>query len=150
MKELIILYKYAGILGLKNLLAGYLFAGGKFLDSTHLDFIIPVPADKSRSREFDPIREMTRVYSRKRGVEFHEGNLVKVKTTEPQAGLGRTKRMKNLNGAFALKKPQKLKGKNVLLIDDVYTTGTTIKKCSEILIRANARVFALTLARSLR
>ena len=58
--------------------------------------------------------------------------------------------MKNLNGAFALKKPQKLKGKNVLLIDDVYTTGTTIKKCSEVLMRANANVFALTLARSLR
>ena len=62
--------------------------------------------------------------------------------------LSMAKRLKNLNGAFKLINPDKLRNKTILLIDDVYTTGTTIKKCSEQCIKAGATVYAVTLARS--
>ncbi len=77
------------------------------------------------------------------------GNLKKIKKTLPQAGLSMKKRLNNLNGAFKLNNPVEVRGKKILLIDDVYTTGTTVKKCTGLMKRVRADVIVLTLARSI-
>jgi predicted amidophosphoribosyltransferase len=63
-------------------------------------------------------------------------------------GLNPKEREKNVKGAFAVPDPAQVKGKSVLLIDDLYTTGSTVKECARVLRRAGAsRVEVLTVAR---
>jgi predicted amidophosphoribosyltransferase len=64
-------------------------------------------------------------------------------------GLTEDERRKNIRGAFGLKDPSVFKGKRILLVDDVYTTGATVKECSRVLKRAGATVYALTVARAI-
>ncbi len=151
LKELILKFKYGGVEPLKHLLAGYYIEVFKkeLKELAEFDFIVPVPPDKGRKREFHPVMEIAKILSKQLGIQLLPRHLVKVKKTLPQAGLTRSRRLKNLNGAFKLTNaPPSIKGKNILLIDDVYTTGTTIKKCTELFVKKDAKVVALTLARS--
>ncbi len=150
LKELILKFKYGNVEKLKHLLAGYYIEiFYKKIDES-FDFIIPVPPDKGRKREFDPVLEIAKILSKQLGMMLLIHHLVKIKRTLPQAGLSRNQRLNNLHGAFKLTKTTpSLKGKKILLIDDVYTTGTTVKKCTELLTKEDADVVALTLARSI-
>jgi predicted amidophosphoribosyltransferase len=72
-----------------------------------------------------------------------------MRPTRPQVELTGEERIKNVSGAFALRLPGALADKNVVLIDDVFTTGATMNECALVLKRAGAaRVTALTLARA--
>ncbi|MEN8153773.1 MAG: hypothetical protein ABFR75_07095 [Acidobacteriota bacterium] len=114
-----------------------------------VDLIIPVPPDRGRLREYDTVLEIARVISKRTGINMVNNILIKKKTTLPQAGLGYNKRIKNLNGAFDIQNGELLKGMNILLIDDVFTTGTTIIKCSKVLSRFSGDIYAVTLAMSM-
>lgn len=154
LREIILRYKYGGMQKLKHLLADFYLKVYQntlaVIEPGGFDFIIPVPPDKSRKREFNPLLEVVKIVSPQLGIKILTGYLVKVKKTRPQAGLTRSERLKNLNSAFRLARiSPSLKGKRILLVDDVYTTGTTIKKCTEILLKEGAHVFAMTLARSI-
>jgi predicted amidophosphoribosyltransferase len=70
--------------------------------------------------------------------------------TEPQVNLSGKERHKNVAGAFAVRNAGAFKGKEVLLVDDVYTTGATIRECARPLEKAGAKVFVLTLARAVK
>jgi ComF family protein len=142
------MYKYKGIEKLKRLFVDYYIELFHEKINENFDYIVPVPPDRGRKRELNPILEISKILSRRLGIPLSSGNLVKVKQTLPQAGLTRAQRITNLDGAFKLKHPDKIKGKKLLLIDDVYTTGTTINKCAQLLFKQKADVVALTLARS--
>ena len=74
--------------------------------------------------------------------------VVRTRHTAPQVGLNPKERRDNVKGAFAVPDPALVKGKSVLLIDDLYTTGATVKECARVLRRAGARrVEVLTVAR---
>lgn len=148
LKDLILLYKYSGVEKLKNLFVDYYIRLVNDVFNGDFDCIVPVPPDRSRKREFMPILEAAKMLCRRLGITLLSGHLVKVKKTPPQAGLSKAKRIKNLDGAFKLESPHEIKGKKVLLIDDVYTTGTTISKCAQLLSKHAADVAAITLARS--
>lgn len=149
MKDLIILFKFGEVAVLKRLLAGCLLdLYEKKMDSNH-DFVIPVPGDKSRKRSFNPILELTEWVSKMTGIPLLKKTLIKKRPTVPQVGLGYSHRIRNLKGAFGIKDSAQIDGKKILLIDDVYTTGTTINECIRVLARAGAEVSAMTLARSL-
>ena len=67
----------------------------------------------------------------------------------PQTGLGRKERLKNVKGAFAVKSAAAVRDKHVLLVDDVYTTGATVKECARILKKSGAaQVDILTIGRA--
>jgi predicted amidophosphoribosyltransferase len=73
------------------------------------------------------------------------------RATDSQTGLTRHQRRENIRGAFELRKPQRVKGRDVILVDDVFTTGTTATECARVLRRAGAaRVFVATVARVLK
>lgn len=77
-----------------------------------------------------------------------EGLLKRRKLTRQQAHLGRKERLKNMRNAFCAVHPEKIRGKSVLLVDDVLTTGATLSSATEELIKNGAsRVFVLVLAR---
>jgi predicted amidophosphoribosyltransferase len=76
--------------------------------------------------------------------------LIRSKATVPQTGLNRRQRLKNVKGVFSLRFPEKICGKKLLVVDDVYTTGATVNECARILLKFGAeQVDVLTLARAI-
>ena len=85
----------------------------------------------------------------KKDIELLEGQLIKIKRTAPQTSLVAADRRKNLKGVFKVARDHGIKGKTVLLVDDVYTTGSTLNECSLALLKAGAsEVRALTIAQA--
>jgi ComF family protein len=113
--------------------------------------IIPVPLHKKRKKErgFNQAQGIAEELARLKSIELDEGVLVKVKNVPPQTFLEIEERAKNVSGAFRVVNEKKIKGKIVLLVDDVYTTGSTVKECSLVLREAGAKeVRVLTLAQA--
>ncbi len=148
MRKLILLYKLSGIEPLKNYISElYLKAINSGLPKNY-DVVIPVPSDPDRKKEFYPVLEIARIVAKEMDLWLSERNLVKVKHTVKQTSLNYNKRLKNLNGAFKLVNEEEIRGKSVLLLDDVHTTGTTIKKCTILLNKVAKEVVVITLART--
>ena len=79
--------------------------------------------------------------------------LIRKRSTPPQGHLKPSERAKNVRKAFALSPAyaERIQGATVVLVDDVYTTGATVRECSKVLLKAGAkRVDVLTLARVLK
>ncbi len=114
--------------------------------------IVPVPLHPMRyfSRRFNQSAELARALSRESGVRFDPAILTRPKKTRQQVGLGANERQDNVRGAFSVSDPHKIKvaGKSVLLVDDVYTTGATVRSATKALKKAGAaHVDVLTFAR---
>lgn len=124
----------------------------RFLDLSAYDLLIPVPLHKSRLRErgFNQALLLAREFEKENPLPLDYLNLQRIRDTQPQTNLKEKERKRNVRGAFGLREKQRVKGKRVLLIDDVYTTGATVNECSRVLKRAGAkRVDVLTLARAI-
>lgn len=114
----------------------------KNVDFDFLTFI-PSPFIRRVLRGFSPAE----LIAKKCGSELNlpVKNIIKiVKRTKPQKNLSANERKENLKGAFSCK--EDLKGKNILLIDDIFTTGTTIEEASKVLKKRGGQVFAATFA----
>jgi ComF family protein len=117
-----------------------------------IDLIVAVPLHKIRlrKRKFNQAILLTKELSKLSKKKFFYDFLLRIKNTTAQAGLKKREREKNLRGAFALNKKYKkiVKGKKILLIDDVMTTGTTLEGCAKILKKAGAKeVIVLVIAK---
>lgn len=114
-----------------------------------LDLILPVPASQGslKQRGFSQTEILGYQISKQIKVKMLPNVLVRVKETPHQRELTREEREKNLLCAFEIKDKKKVYRKNILLIDDVYTTGSTIRECTRILLEAGAaRVAVVTWA----
>ena len=117
-----------------------------------VDVIIPVPLYPSRlrAREFNQSLLLADQLSRHLVLPVSATNLVRITATDPQTTLTRQARLQNLRKAFAVRRPQDIAEKRILLVDDVFTTGTTLNECAKTLRKAGSGpVFALTLARTI-
>ena len=115
------------------------------------DWIMPIPLHplREREREFNQAEHMARSVASSLRTFLNTNALERIKYTETQTPLSRSKRLRNLTGAFAVKRNRKLSGA-VLLVDDVMTTGATASACARVLKQAGAStVNVLTLARTL-
>ena len=112
------------------------------------DLVAPVPLHPSRLRQrgFNQALLLAQAFPE---VSLERELLVRVRHTPPQTSLKTPKeRRENVKGAFTVPQPELVKGKKILLIDDVFTTGATVKECARVLRRAGAReVDVLTVAR---
>ena len=114
------------------------------------DALVPVPLYHRRRRErgFNQAREIAEGLASRRKIRVLEC-LYRYRETVSQARLGRIARWENMVGAFQMKRGFDVKGKNLLLIDDVFTTGATVNACAQALAKAGAgRLAVLTVARS--
>lgn len=160
LRDLIHLLKYQHVRPAANVLGRMLaevignlepgFAAGKIA-------VVPVPLFplKLKQRGFNQAEVMARIASkllpaRDRYVLTGDA-LERIRETQSQTGLTRHQRRENLRGAFRVKRPEKILGADILLVDDVFTTGTTVSECARILRRAGAaRVWVATVARTLK
>ncbi|MFA6500055.1 MAG: ComF family protein [Desulfurivibrionaceae bacterium] len=114
-----------------------------------VDWIVPVPLHPTRLRErgFNQALLLARAFFPK-DRRVMPSLLIRLRPTEPQASFNGAARRTNLKNAFGVVKPHRLVGKKILLIDDVFTTGTTVNECARVLKKAGAdEVLVLTLAR---
>ncbi|MEK6531565.1 MAG: ComF family protein [Deltaproteobacteria bacterium] len=141
-------FKYSGRVELASAL-GRLLSEAPLFDE-RMDFAVPVPLHKDRLRQrgFNQSLLLAREVSKAASIKIDYNNLNRMRVTEPQARLDAKERVKNVRGAFMVKDTTLFRGKNILLIDDVITTGSTIKECAKALSAAGARVYVLTLARN--
>jgi len=116
------------------------------------DIIVPVPLDPRRRfvREFNQAmliaRLLTRHEPRPRPKIFN--CLVKKRKTAPQSQLKREERLENLTESFQMRKKRALDGAHILLVDDIFTTGSTLNECAKVLKKSGAgRVDFFTVAR---
>lgn len=114
------------------------------LDVSKKDFvIIPVPISKKRQKErhYNHMSLIAKEFSKMTGYEIDESLIVRVKDTKPQYKLTRQQRAENLKGAFcALSENVKCKkDKNLLIFDDILTTGSTVAELTKILLEAGAQ-----------
>jgi ComF family protein len=115
------------------------------------DLIVPIPIHRDRLRErgFNQSLLLAREVGKTLEIKVDPFVMVKKRPTPPQAVLKGDERRKNLRNAFDVSFPEKIKDKKVLLIDDVYTTGTTIEVASKKLLEEGAsEVKALVVARA--
>jgi ComF family protein len=125
-------------------------AGAKLLEDA--DFVLPVPLHPLRllARRFNQAALLAGAVARLNGVRYRPDLLRRIKRTPPQVGLSPAGRLRNVAHAFALARggAEVVKGRAVVLVDDVLTTGATVESCAKVLRRAGAaRVDVLTLAR---
>lgn len=116
------------------------------------DIIIPVPLHLKRLKErgFNQAILLGEIFARRWGPPLSRNNLKRIRWTEPQVNLGATERAANVKGAFAVTNGIEIAGKRIFLVDDVYTTGSTAKECSQVLKRAGAEdVVVITVARGI-
>lgn len=112
----------------------------KEIGTWNCDIMIPVPLyyKKKRKRGFNQAEVFAKRLSKKLNMSCQTDILVRNRETRPLKELSRKARMENLQGAFTVKK-QCVRGKTILLVDDIYTTGSTLDACSAVLRRAGAK-----------
>jgi ComF family protein len=103
-----------------------------------------------RERGFNQAVLLARSIGRERGISCRVSLLKKIKWTPPQISLTPREREKNVKGSFAVVDSTGARGRRILLIDDVMTTGSTVNECARELMKAGAReVGVFTFARAL-
>lgn len=117
----------------------------------NLDLIIPVPLHWRRRRErgFNQAEVLAREIARPRGLRVETRVLKKIVNVPPQTSLEQADRAKNVRKAYRVVRAEKIRGKTILLVDDVYTTGATLRECAATMIKGGAKeVRAVTVAQA--
>jgi ComF family protein len=159
LRELVHLLKYNGVRPAANVLGRMLAEAVARLESSFAQetvFVIPVPLYKSKryQRGFNQAELIARVALKSLGsakLRIRTDMLERTRDTHSQIGLASHQRRENMRGAFAVRGAAEVTGREVLLVDDVYTTGTTVTECAKVLRRAGAaKVWVATVARTFK
>lgn len=153
LKDVILLYKYRRYSILGRRLANFAFqaVGGDDELWRGVNAVVPVPlhARRKRERGFNQAKVFSERLARLKGLRLVDDALIKIRNVPPQTSLEAGDRAKNVRGAYLVKRDKGIKGKIILVADDVFTTGATIKECSRTLLEAGAKeVRAITLAQA--
>ena len=113
-----------------------------------IDAIVPLPLSKKKlkKRGYNQCDYIAAGISRATGIPVLKGAVVRTTANETQTHKNRDERWKNVEGIFALDRPQDIEGKHVLLVDDILTTGATLASCAKtIQAGCNCRISVFTL-----
>ena len=140
-RKLIYQFKYQPYLKdlaktLASILIEHFVISGKNTDEIwENSVLIPVPLDKKKLkiRGYNQSEELAKELSNILQIPVISDVLIKIKSTKPQMELSKEQREKNLEGVFEIKNPEKFSGKKIFLVDDVYTTGSTMQECAKTL-----------------
>jgi ComF family protein len=159
-RRLIHLFKYEPYLkALSQPLADFILShlallkmeeGEQILERLNPSFLTAVPLSgrRQRQRGFNQSAELAKELAKKLSIPLLDGCLIKVKNTASQVELSEKERKENVKGAFLVKKSAGVKDQKIILIDDVYTTGSTMEECARVLKKAGAKqVWGIVVAR---
>ena len=137
LRDLLLRLKFHNELSLAHSL-GSLLAAHPLLPGLRVNHIVPIPLHPSRltHRGFNQSLELARPVAQRLGLPLDGASLIRVRATDPQRGLSREDRRPNIKNAFAA--GTGVRGKDVLIIDDIMTTGATMEEASHALLRAGA------------
>jgi ComF family protein len=118
-----------------------------------LDLVVPVPLHPKRLRQrgFNQSGLLAGEFGRKLKVPVSFDIIRRKNQTQPQTRLNRAERLKNVKGAFEVTDAKRARGRRILLVDDVFTTGTTLSECARTLKKKGgaSEVHAITVTRAL-
>jgi ComF family protein len=147
--EAIVRFKYQSRGDLARPLSALLLRAVPHFQNLEIDLVIPVPLHPSRlaERGFNQAALLARPMARALGVPFLACGLDRTRDTARQATLDRALRLENVAAAFVARAPKKVSARKILLVDDVRTTGATLRACAAALRKAGAsRVYDTALA----
>lgn len=124
-----------------------------FIEEFPADLLIPVPlhVKRLRQRGFNQAVLLGEHLGREWRLPLSRRNLRRIRWTEPQINLSATERVANVRGAFSVTDPALVREKRIILVDDVYTTGSTAAECARVLFKAGAaEVIVVTIARAVQ
>jgi ComF family protein len=138
--------KYEGRRGLAPGLAAELARVAPPAPRADLVMAVPLHSARQRERGYNQAGLLAEALAGAIGVPRLAGAIERVRDTRPQARLDPRARRVNVAGAFRVRNPERLRGRTILLVDDVVTTGATFEACLEALGRAGARAAGVALA----
>lgn len=158
-EELMYIFKYEG--QVRKLILDYKFNEKSYLYKTFVNFllknekifenikkydkIIPVPISKKRNKERGYNQSMLIVeeIANKTNLELVNNCLIKTKNIIEQSKLNKEDRQQNIQGVYSLQNERLITNKKILLVDDIYTTGSTVNECCKILQQANPKTIGV-------
>lgn len=151
--ELINTYKFGGATYLTDDFADAMVESfRKKHDASSVDAVMPVPLHPNRMKErgYNQSELLASAFAARIGRLCDATSLVRATDTEHQSRSSGDERRRNLKGAFRVAAPCFVRGRTIVLIDDVMTTGSTLKECADVLLAAGAyRVVPFALAKAL-
>ncbi len=150
-RKIIINYKFNDSSYLYKTIVNFLLKNEKFFQNLKsYDTIIPVPISHKRRKErgYNQSDLIAKEIAKRTQINYQNQCLIKTKNIVEQSKLNKDERQKNIQGVYKLQKLHKIQNKKILLIDDVYTTGSTVNECCKILQQAKPKkVGVLTIAK---
>ncbi len=157
-KKAISRFKYPPLIKeLSQPLASLIIAHFFLLNQNPLSFknisqfiLVPVSLDKKREkwRGFNQSEEIAKEITKYFKISLETDCLIKTRKTQPQIELKAKQRQKNIKGAFFCKNKEKIRKKKIFLIDDIYTTGSTLEECAKVLKESGAQeIWGVVVAR---
>ena len=158
-EELMYIFKYEG--QVRKLILDYKFNEKSYLYKTFVNFllknekifenikkydkIIPVPKNKKRNKErgYNQSMLIAEEIANKTNLELVNNCLIKTKNIIEQSKLNKEDRQQNIQGVYSLQNERLITNKKILLVDDIYTTGSTVNECCKILQQANPKTIGV-------
>ena len=143
--------KYKWVYDIEKVLVDLLASQIWEFDLPQNSILVPIPLSKNRKnwRGFNQAEILAKTLAKKFNVNCSE-SLIRIMETKTQVGLTKEERKKNVRGAFAVRKAwdkARIRDKNIILVDDVYTSGATMQEAAKVLKRAGAKsVWGMTVA----
>lgn len=150
-RKVILNYKFRDKSYLYQTIVNFLLKNEKFFQILQsYDTIIPVPISRKRRKErgYNQSELIAKEIAKRVRIEYNNQCLYKTKNIIEQSKLNKEERQKNIQGVYDLYYHQKLQNRKILLVDDIYTTGSTVNECSKRLRQAQPKkIDVLTLAK---
>ena len=150
-RNIILEYKFGDKSYLYKTIVNFLLKNEKFFEILKsYDTIVPVPISRKRHKErgYNQSLLIAQEISRRLSIKLEKDCLYKKKNIVPQSTLKKEDRQQNIQGAYVLRNIEKLKDRKIILLDDIYTTGSTVNECCRILQQAHPnKIDVLTIAK---
>ena len=151
LRRIILKYKFQEEAYLYKTFVNFLLKNENFFEKIEkYDTIVPVPISKKRqkTRGYNQSELLAKEIAYNANLVLEKESLYKIKDIVEQSKLNKENRLKNIQGVYELVNKEKLNKKKILLIDDIYTTGSTVNECSKVLREAKPKkIGVLTLAK---
>lgn len=150
-RRIILKYKFQEEAYLYKTFVNFLLKNENFFEKIEkYDTIVPVPISKKRKKKrgYNQSELLAKEIAYNTNLVLEKESLYKIKDIVEQSKLNKENRLKNIQGVYELVNKEKLNKKKILLIDDIFTTGSTVNECSKVLRNAKPnKIGVLTLAK---